>query len=218
MTLALQRATKLVKKLLYANCLTNGDWRNHRNIEVWLPEGASYVRSHLVRLVGDGLIQIFAASLFRTWPSHRFIGAGEALSEFLGLEFCHGVNHKAWALFAATARAMLGVSIQTRFDSAVARLRASSNTDAAQMLLGGAARGMLAADTHVDGDGASAGGELPTADDLKRLEHSQKVEKVCQHFKNPDWFAEATITLQMLECLQKYQLAHGEQNGAKWEM
>ena len=73
--------------------LPNGDWRNKQQVEFYLPLGsqATPSRAAIARLLAHGLVYALLRSKPKTWPRHRWTGAGEAVDELARLEAVHGL-------------------------------------------------------------------------------------------------------------------------------
>lgn len=87
--LCFARGTKLAKKIVSMRLLPNGDWRNQRDVEVYVPYGMDVDFDDLAEVVGDGLCGVLASEKFSEIYRDRWLGADTSQDRFLRLEaFC----------------------------------------------------------------------------------------------------------------------------------
>ena len=82
---------KLSLRRFLLECLPNGDWRNHSEIQVFIPPGVSHNRQQVLQKVTAGLVVALCGKLFSTYPQHRWLGSEISVSEVGLLEAVHGL-------------------------------------------------------------------------------------------------------------------------------
>eukprot|EP00959_Pyramimonas_sp_CCMP1952_P443502 9284678-Pyramimonas_sp.AAC.1 len=79
----------------------NGDWRNRQQVEVWVdvsPEDAAQLDKDKIRKwTAEGIAMGMVSQAFIVYPRHRWTGADQCVSQFLGLELCHGLLSETFA-------------------------------------------------------------------------------------------------------------------------
>ena len=94
-------AQALLKKL------PNGDWTNLQEVEFYVPLSAPQTPSTeaIAKLLADGLVYALCRCKPKTWPRHRWTGAGEAVDELARLEMVHGLLSATYQRFVGKAAA-----------------------------------------------------------------------------------------------------------------
>lgn len=89
--LCLAHGPRRLERLMSMHALPNGDWRNVKDVEVYVPVGSSYCPERILDVVSAGIVSVTPTSKMTLWPRHRWTKADKALSQFVLLEGCHGL-------------------------------------------------------------------------------------------------------------------------------
>lgn len=89
--LCLQDSPNQLLRILYAHALPNGDWTDHKWIDVWVPVGSTVDKTALGTLVGLGICNVFLPKLVTLYKRMKLKGSGEAIGGLAGLQNCHGM-------------------------------------------------------------------------------------------------------------------------------
>lgn len=99
--LCLSHGTRRIERLLALTALANGDWRNRREVEVYVPTGAAYSLERLSEVVAIGLAEALSSAKVTMFPRHRWTKADEAMGQVCLLEGVHGLGSATYPRFQA---------------------------------------------------------------------------------------------------------------------
>jgi hypothetical protein len=97
--LCLARGTRLVKKIVALKLLPNGDWRNQRGIEIYVPIGANVDIATIGDVVADGVCMVALGDKLKKIYKDRWHGADLAWDQFVRLEGICGIASNTFPSF-----------------------------------------------------------------------------------------------------------------------
>eukprot|EP00971_Amphidinium_carterae_P347058 6488871-Amphidinium_carterae.6 len=80
--------------------LPNGDWRNHKSVEYYVPVGEDEpCRADVASMMSSTLVYVFLRSKPSIFQRHRWTGMDIAIEELARLQCCHGLLVRTYARF-----------------------------------------------------------------------------------------------------------------------
>ena len=73
------------------HALPNGDWRNDREIEWYLPDGSTVDVDVIAPMMAAWLVQVCASKKYTIWSRHRWTKGDGAMDQVCLLESCQSL-------------------------------------------------------------------------------------------------------------------------------
>ena len=169
----------MLERVIYAQVLPNGDWTDRDHIDIWVDKSAVIDEVQLGKLVGTGIVQVFAPGLVTLFQRAKLKGGSKALGELAALEACHGICSECFPEFAARQRINNGsTTAGARAPDTAPAIRSTAKPDVT---------------------------DFPNAKSLTNQEFARSVRTFLDFIvEHRNWGCDILITRQILGCGSRY--------------